>query len=114
MVQVGFPETRDEALAAKDRRRRQARAEIARAVRTGYVAPPPAGGLSRERVKTPRPGGSPENAPRGAPVTCRNGISYQSFRAWPGRSAASPARRVSRRGHAPARVPEPVRAPIRA
>jgi hypothetical protein len=73
MVLGGFLATQDKAQAARDRRGRQARAEIARAVRTGYVAPPPAGGLHRSglRIRDPKASG---RRPRGAPVTCRNGI----------------------------------------
>jgi hypothetical protein len=40
-VQVGFPATRDEALAAEDRRTRQVRAEIARMVQGAPTPCPP-------------------------------------------------------------------------
>ena len=79
-----FPETWGEALAAEDRRTRQAWAEIAHAVRR-VASLPPVGGRLRERVKTPRPDGSPENGPRGAPELRRNGI---QIKATPGEARA--------------------------
>jgi len=45
---------------------------------------PPVGGLSWERVKTPRLAGSPDNAPRGASWLRRNGNHYPILRASPG------------------------------
>ena len=68
----GFPPGRREHPLGAERRTPQARAEIARAVRTGFVAPPPAGGLHRSGLKIRDPTAF-VHRPRGAPVTCRNG-----------------------------------------
>jgi len=59
---AGSLKHRDKALAAKTSAARQAWAEIARAFRDRGRRPgPPVGGLSWERVKTPRLAGSPDN-----------------------------------------------------
>jgi hypothetical protein len=96
-IQHGLPETSGRKAGGGGRQAPQARAEIARAVRRGRFPLRPPEASHRERVKTPRPEGFRIRQPRGAPRSRRNGQLHYPFRASPGRFAASPARRLSRR-----------------